>query len=107
MSARVNLDLMEKMREYGIPDYMREGLHDYIVHRIPTGSFLTAVLENNLKLACMNADMVNQKCLFNYVNFLFNEAPRICWGSEPHVETWLAERIPHAGNAGGNSSIGT
>ena len=76
-----------------IPDYMHEPLVLYVVHRIQGGSFLTAVLSNDLTEACACADDNNKRCLFDYINFLYNNTPRICWGSPEKVQKWLQERV--------------
>jgi len=69
-----------------IPEYMHDGISLYINHGIHPGGFLTAVIENNLKEACMRADDFNIKILPNYVRFFYNYAPSGCWGSP--VENW-------------------
>jgi hypothetical protein len=62
----------------------------YIMHGVEPGGFLRAVLENNLKEACMHADDENRYLLFDYVFFLYNEAPSTCWGSSQAVDHWIA-----------------
>ena len=69
-----------------------DGLQRYIEHRIPTGGFLRAVLENDLREACAMADDENVKVIPIYVNWLYNEAPSACWGSPEKVANWLADR---------------
>lgn len=83
--------LCDKARLAGIPDYMQEGLVEYILHGRPVGNFLTAVLSNDLKEACARADITNQYALPKYVMFLYNYAPVGCWGDYEKVESW-AER---------------
>ena len=41
----------------------------------PIGSFLTAVVKNDLLMACLRADDVNRKALFLYALFLSNKIP--------------------------------
>ena len=43
-----------------IPDYMRGGLRRYLAHGIEPGSFLSAVLRNDLIDACGRADDTNR-----------------------------------------------
>lgn len=68
------------------------GLIRYIEHRIEPGSFLHSVLENDLKEACARADSINRRKLFEYVEWLYNEAPHECWGSPEKVSKWLSGR---------------
>lgn len=75
-----------------IPEHMRGGLARYIEHHIEPGSFLRAVLENDLKGAISYADSTNRFLLFDYVNYLYNDAPSVCWGSPEKVAAWLAMR---------------
>ncbi len=74
---------------YDIPDYMQDGLLFYLNKGIEPGSFLLAVLSNNLAEACARADNVNRHYLFNYVNFLYNAVPSPCWHSRENVERWI------------------
>jgi len=75
----------------GVPEHIVDGLCDYIVYRVKAGSFLTAVLENNLKESFARADEFNRDNLFNTVSFLYNHAPGACWGSPENVKAWLEE----------------
>jgi len=72
-----------------IPGYMHHALVSYITEGKPTGGFLNAVLCNDLKGACNKADEANQVALYDYVFFLFNDAPVACWGSPERVARWM------------------
>jgi hypothetical protein len=72
-----------------IPEHMHEGLLRYIEAGVPPGHFLEAVLCNDLKHACMRADAVNQQCLFDYIQFLYQYAPSIAWGSPQKYQEWI------------------
>jgi len=72
-----------------VSDTVKESLARYVKHRIPTGGFLQAVLENNLKEACGRADDQNQATLFHIVSYIYNELPFNCWGSPERVRQWL------------------
>lgn len=71
-----------------IPPHMIGGLRRYIEDGIPPGSFLTAVLSNDLRGACERADDENRHCLFDYVSFLYNHAPTGSWGSKENFGAW-------------------
>ena len=77
-------------RGFSIPDYMADALALWINEGIPPGSFLTAVLENNLSEAVGCADENNMRAIPAYVGYLYNEAPRGCWGSVENVGRWAA-----------------
>lgn len=68
---------------------MVEGLELYINHRIKPGSFMTAVLANDLIEAVGKADHRNIKNIPAYVYFLYNFAPPECFGSYEKVKAWL------------------
>jgi hypothetical protein len=72
-----------------VPFHLHDGLVMYLVHRIRPGSFLTAVLENNLMVALGRADATAARMLPELVGFLREWAPHTCWGSEEQVATWL------------------
>ncbi len=77
------------------PDYtliredVLESLKMYVDDRIPTGSFLGAVLSNDLRGAMMRADDDNLATLFHIVAYVYNEIPSECWGSPERVNAWL------------------
>lgn len=71
-----------------IPNYMIGGLRRYIEHGVPPGSFLTALLSNDLRGTFERADDDNRRCIENYVRFLYNYGPSECWGSPAKFEAW-------------------
>jgi hypothetical protein len=78
--------------QYRIPENLHEGLIAFIVDGRPTGSFLMAVLQNNLSQACYNADENSAEALVRIVRWLYNEVPGNCWGSPENVADWLKLR---------------
>jgi hypothetical protein len=72
-----------------IPEHMHGGLRRYIENGILPGSFLTAVLTNDLKNAIGFADHINLWNIPRYVSFLYNYAPSGCWGSPAKVQSWV------------------
>lgn len=72
-----------------IPPRTIDALDRYVEHRIPTGGFLQAVLENDLFAAMGKADVYNRQSLFDIVEYIYNELPRACWGSPDAVKAWL------------------
>lgn len=73
-----------------IPEHMRGGVRRWIEHGIFPGSFLTAVIENDLRTAVAKADDINVNRLADYVRFFHCDAPAGCWGSPEKVEAWNA-----------------
>jgi hypothetical protein len=69
-----------------------DGLSRYITHRIPTGDFLTAVLENNLLETVSYADNDNILVIPEIVRFCYNNLPSLSWGSPEKVQKWLERR---------------
>lgn len=78
-----------EFRQYYIPDRMLDGIYRYIQHGILPGSFLTAVLNNNLADAVAHADDENMANLPAYVAYFYNETPSLCWGSAERVRNWV------------------
>ena len=72
-----------------IPERMIGGMRRYLEHGIPPGDFLTAILSNDLREACMRADEENQRLIFAYVKFLYNYAPAGSWGSPQNYNAWI------------------
>jgi len=68
------------------------GLDRYMTDHVPTGGFLRAVLENDLRGAAarMSPDLPNQ-VLFRLVRLLNNYASAESWGSKEKVAAWLVK----------------
>lgn len=73
-----------------IPPYMVDAVKRYIINGIQPGSFLTAVLSNDLREAFARADDENAAHMHNWVKFFYNYAPSGCWGSPEKVQAWMA-----------------
>ena len=72
-----------------IPEYTQNQIQDYVDKRYPSGSFLYAVLTNNLIDAVTKADDTNIHCLRSIVLYIYNNTPGICWGNREKVEEWI------------------
>jgi len=80
---------LERMAKHGVPEALREGLVRYLVHRVPPGHFLNAVLTNDLTGAVNRGDAESLGGLVNVVHFLVNEVTYMAWGSPITVRVWL------------------
>jgi hypothetical protein len=78
------------------PAVIVESLKRYADHGVPTGDFLRAVLENDLKEAVGRADHINGPALAHIVSYCYNEIPSTSWGSPAKVEAWIEK---HRANA--------
>ena len=72
-----------------VPNHLHDGLRRYVENRIQPGDFLTAVLENDLREACLRADDISGPALHNIVAYLYNYIPMKAWGSPENVHAWL------------------
>jgi hypothetical protein len=69
---------------------IKKGLDLYASEGIPTGSFLRAVLENNLMLAVVRADPESLRQIREICLYVHNELePGLCHGSRERVAAWL------------------
>lgn len=82
---------MYNFNQFYIPERMMEGLRAYINDHRPPGSFLRAVLENDLHGAVNRADAENLANLPAYIGYLHWEAPPACFGSPERVAAWLSQ----------------
>lgn len=64
-----------------IPEHLREGLDRWLRHGIEPGSFLRAVLANDLYSAVTRADPVSLAALKPIIQFLYDQAPEGSFGS--------------------------
>ena len=84
---------MYEFREFYIRDQMLGAIKRYIENKLEPGSFLTAIICNDLKgavqSAVQSADEENLKNIPAFVSYFYNEAPSTCWGSIELMENWL------------------
>jgi hypothetical protein len=83
---------LDRLAKYNVPVHLREGLVRYLVHRIPPGHFLRAVLENDLAGAVSRGDEPSLAGLLRLVRFLHNEVTFMAHGSALIVREWLGAR---------------
>jgi hypothetical protein len=74
-----------------LPEHMQDGTRLYVEEGIEPGGFTLAVLCNELVEAFGRADQINIAAMFDWADWLFNEAPMGCWGSASKVEAWIAK----------------
>lgn len=75
--------------EAKIPPLILDGIQQFVVSRVKTGSFLLAVLENNLASAICRADPQSLAALREIVWYVHNCIPGNCHGSPQKVADWL------------------
>jgi hypothetical protein len=75
-----------------IPEHMQAALRRYVLEGRRPGDFLTAVICNDLRNAVGRADETNLPLLKLYVQWLYNIAPGLCWGSTETMLKWMDER---------------
>jgi len=75
-----------------ISEHMLESIRAYITKGCPVGSFLQAVIANELTEACLRADDVNIRNLPAFAWFFYDRAPRQCWGSREAYKAWVELR---------------
>lgn len=92
-SADVSRETLERsFSAYGVPRHLRDGLADYVMHGRPIGGFLRYCLENNFAEAVVRAGAdLRIDDLVAIAKWMFNEAPKRCWGSPGIVKTWRGE----------------
>lgn len=79
----------EDTKYWRLPQHMQEGMRAYVETGRQPGSFLRAVLENNLYQAFAQADDVNRRCMVDFAAFLENGLPAAAWGSAKEVDAWI------------------
>lgn len=72
-----------------IPRHLQAALDRYVIEHIPTGSFLEAVLTNDLKGAIQNASDDSLDALPAIVAYVHNNTPHDCKGSREAYERWI------------------
>lgn len=93
MAGELEAMLAEHKRlnpDYEVREDVKEALTNYAIHGHPLGSFLTAVVENNLFVALSTADSYNRASIFQICQFIYSDLPAACWGSTEIVKNHYA-----------------
>jgi hypothetical protein len=83
-------DLTDLSARDRLPIHTLDALDRYVNDHLEPGSFLRAVLENDLREAFGRADYANRYALYDIVSYCWNYIPYKCWGSPKAVKAWLA-----------------
>src|SRR5688572_29473527 len=84
--------LDETLKQYRVPEHIHDGLIAYVTQGRKPGSFLLAVLSNNLRGSMMHADPETKAALPQIVAWLTWEVNATCWGSFEVVQAWLLKK---------------
>ena len=72
-----------------LPERIQAGLCRYVEHGSMPGTFLRAVLSNDLMEAYHQADSESLACLKDILNYIHWEIPGPCHGSPEAVKRWV------------------
>jgi hypothetical protein len=72
------------------PEYMRQGVNDWIQHGHYPGGYLTALFEGRVFDAVCNADPQNFAAFAACAKWIAQDAPRGCYGSPEKCAAWSA-----------------
>lgn len=86
-----NYDKMTSPKTF-VPEHDRDGIHRYIENGILPGSFLQAVICNDLLASVALADLENTYFLTKIVAWFYTYAPALCWGSQERMQAWSEYR---------------
>ncbi len=70
----------------------KEGIDRFAKYGQRLGSFLYAVLTNNLRESFGRADLENRRDIYEIVSYCYNEIPADIWGSEKEVQAWMDKK---------------
>lgn len=82
-------DKLYVVGKFYIPNRMMEGINRYVNEGIKPGSFLTAIIRNDLTEAVDQADDNNLSNIPAFVSYFYNETPSTCWGSFDKMNGWM------------------
>jgi hypothetical protein len=86
--AKIVARILEALPRAGIPDHLHDGLVRYFADGILPGSFLQAVLCNDLTQTVKRGDRSSLAALPPLVEFLLWVAPMTAWGTRNNVLAW-------------------
>lgn len=76
-----------------VPVLVKASMDAYVNQKMLPGSFLMAVLCNDLTKSVGYADSTNLAALPDIVRYVYNELPGNCWGNEDKVYKWVANSL--------------
>lgn len=76
---------------YDVPEHTAEALENYFFYGYEPGSFVYAVLSNDLIGACTRCDHVNRDQIVQIVKWVIQRAPAGSWGNEQRVLNWIKD----------------
>lgn len=85
-AARFRLEMRKGLQR--IPEHMHGAVERYVNSGIPPGSFLEAVLANDLQGSVSRADGINKYHIPAWVDFVHWHLPAVCHGSYEAVNEW-------------------
>ena len=74
-----------------VPDHTREALERYFLYAFEPGSFVKAVLCNDLVSSVARADHFNKPAIAGIVEWIVNNAPEGSWGHEDYYKEWISK----------------
>ena len=72
-----------------LPAHMHDGAIGYVNKGYCPGSFLNAVLRNDLIAAAETADDINREYLYGWACFVYNAVPMAARGSQEAIDNWI------------------
>ena len=72
-----------------LPESVRHGVRLYIEEGVEPGSFLTAVICNDLRESVRCASEDNLAAIRDIVSWFWNEVSGSCWGSREAMRAWI------------------
>ena len=79
----------EKFGDPYVPEHTQDTLRRYVEDGLYPGSFVTAVLCNDLFGAISRADSMNASALKDICLFVYNRMPADSWGSAEKMRAWV------------------
>ncbi len=81
--------LLTQALEGDVPVGTASQIVDYVAHGVPLGSFLKAVMLNDLVESYKFADVINTAHMREIVRFLYQYCPMSCHGSQDIYYQWI------------------
>jgi len=68
-----------------VPLHIRKSIDRFVEYGVPVGSFLWAILTNDLFGAIQRADEISLSHLHEICAYVYNAVPSSCWGTDEKV----------------------
>jgi len=87
----MTMQILLNFTRYSVPNHTKYSIENYLLHGLPPGSFMEAVICGELFQAVNCADTENERQLAEITRWFVHKAPWQAWGSVSRMKDWMQD----------------